>query len=271
MFFLASKIFWILAAPLNFLWILILIGLVYGIIKHHQINKILFVALWAFIILGALPVGYNLVVLIERQYQRPVTMPDNVDGIMVLGGGFNAELSHMTGMMVANNDINRVVDFVDLAQKYPEAKLVYSGGSGRIFHQGKGESPIAAAYLRLSALDEGRVVYEEASRNTYENIVNTKKMVAPQKGEVWIVVTSKFHIPRTMGIFKKQEWDVTPYPSSPITTGEYRILPVGFNVSANFKLLDTGLREVFGCVIYYIFGKSAFVLPLSPLKSEESA
>lgn len=270
MFFLASKIFWAIAAPLNLLWILILIGLIYGFIRRSRPNKILSFSLVAFLILGALPIGYNLVVLIERQYQRPMPMPDKVDGIIVLGGGFNAELSHMTGMMVANGDINRVVDFIDLAQKYPKAKLVYSGGSGRLLHQDKGESPIAAAYLKLSAIDESRVIYEGASRNTFENIINTKKMVLPQNGEVWILVTSKFHIPRAMGIFEKQGWKVIPYPSSPMTTGEYRILPLGFDVSQNFKLLHMGLREIFGCVIYYIWGKSAFVLPLSPLKSKES-
>ena len=270
MFFYLSKIFWAVASPLNFIWILCLFSLIYALIKRQKINKASLIAIYSFLILGFFPVGPNIIVLLERQYERPAVMPDKADGIIVLGGGFNAERGHITGMMTANSGINRAIDFVDLAMKYPKAKLVYSGGSGTIFHQDKGETAIAEKFLKLTAIDKGRVIYEHKSRNSFENVKNSKKLVKPSRDEQWIVVTSMFHMPRVMGVFKAQEWDVLPYPSSPLTVGEYRILPHGLEVEHNFMLLTKGVKELIGGVIYYFSGKSAFILPFSPLKSLES-
>lgn len=268
MFFLLSKLFWVIISPLNFVWIVIFIGFVYGLVtKRQQINTLLMAGVFLFLTLGILPVGYNLMVFLERQYDRPARLPDKVDGIIVLGGGFNAELAHQTGMMVANGEINRVIDFVALGQKYPKAKLVYSGGTGKVFYQELGESPIAKEFLKLTAIDEGRVIYEEKSRNTYENIMNSKEVVKPMAGEVWVVVTAFSHMPRAMGIMKKLDWPAIAYPSSPKTLRQYRWLPAGLDVSNNFYLLGNAIKEGIGSVVYYFSGKSAFLLPLSSLDS----
>ncbi len=270
MFFYVSKIFWTLAKPLNFIWLLILLGLVYQCIKNKQWpNKMLSFGMLLFLFLGVTPVGYNMLVFLETRYERPSVMPTKVDGIIVLGGGINAEMSHMTDMLVANADVTRVSEFVGLGKKYPTAKMVYSGGSGRIFHQDKGESAIAAQFLQLSAIDEGRIIYERKSRNTHENVKNSKEIVKPQEGEVWMMVTSMFHTPRSVGIFDKQGWEVVPYPSSPKTTGQYTVMP-SFDVNLNFKLLSIAVREYIGCIVYYFSGKSTFLFGRSALKSHES-
>ena len=61
-------------------------------------------------------------------------------------------------------------------------------------------------------MDVGRVIFERESRNTYENVVNSKAMVHPAPGEVWLLVTSAFHMPRAVGIFRAQDWPVVAYP-----------------------------------------------------------
>lgn len=257
-----------MASPLNFLWILILLGSVLHLFKQGKINRLLALGLVLFLTLGVLPVGHNLMAFLERQYQRPVPMPSHVDGIIVLGGGFDTVRRGQTGMMAANNSVTRVMDFVALAQKYPKAKLVFSGGSGNILYKGKiKEADSAAEFFELTDIRHRAVLYERESRNTFENVKNTKVLISPQKGEIWIVVTSASHIPRTMGVFAEQGWDVLPYPSGPKTDLKYKLIPSEFNVERSFSLLTSAIKEFIGSAIYYFSGKSAFLLPVSSLKS----
>ena len=53
---------------------------------------------------------------------------------------------------------------------------------------------------------------ERQSRNTYENAVFSKAMIAPKPGERWLLVTSAYHMPRSVGLFRKAGFPVEPYP-----------------------------------------------------------
>ena len=269
MFFYLSKIFWMIATPLSFIWVLVIIGFGLRYWKKALGNQLLAVTAALFVIIGFLPIGYNMMVLLERQYERPSPMPPNIDGIIVLGGAFNSTLSDKTGMMSANGNINRMIDFVDLANKYPKVKLVFAGGSSSMHTPERKEADDAKDFLKIIGMNTNNIIFERESRNSYENIKNSYDLLKPKPNEKWIVITSSFHMPRVIGIFKQQKWNVIPYPSGPKTDGHYKIFPKPFGVVGSFFMLGKAMKEFIGSAIYYVSGKSSFVFPLSPLRSEK--
>ncbi len=261
MFFALSKIFWALAQPLNALCLLALVGFAVRFFRPRAGQGIMMAALAGILFFGITPVGPWAVTWLERQYPTPETLPAKIDGIIVLGGAFESYLTQKTGHIVANGDIERVFCFVAIAKAHPESKLVFSGGSGDILNPDARESEDAKAFFKLAGLEGREILYETKSRNTYENAFYTKEMVEPKAGQEWVVVTSAFHMPRTMGIFGALGWPVTPYQCDPKTDGTYGFFNRLPNVTANFTALNIAIKEMIGLIVYYATGKSAFILP----------
>lgn len=268
MFFTFSKIFWVLATPLNAILILTAVGLTLLYFKKTIGKRLLIFVAWTFLALGTLPFGYNLMVFLERQYDIPKQMPENVDGIIVLGGAFNSYLSEKTGRVAVNSNISRMMDFVALSKQYPDAKKVFSGGSGNILRPERKEADDAIEFLEMLGFDSGDFIFERTSKNTYENAVFSKELLNPKPSETWIVITSDFHMPRTVSVFDKLNWNIIPYPTGMKTSGEYRLMPLNFNGVGNFFFLSQGLKEIIGVGVYYLTGKSSLFFPYAPIKSQ---
>lgn len=261
MFFVASKIFWALAQPLNAFCLLALIGLAARAVWPKEGQGIMNFALILILVFGVVPVGPMALTWLERQYPTPRALPDKIDGVIVLGGGFDSYLTQTSGHIVANDNVDRAFCFVEIAKKHPGAKLVFSGGSGDILHPDAMESLDARLFFHLSGLDSAKIIYETQSRNTYENGYYTKEMVKPKAGENWVLVTSAYHMPRSVGIFEKLDWKVIPYQCDPRTNGSYSIGGSLPNVTGNFSALNIALREIIGLIVYNLTGKSAFIIP----------
>lgn len=252
--------------PLNAIWLFLAAGISIRLWKKKLGNRIIIITSIIFVTFGFLPIGYNLLVFLERQYDVPSTMPENVDGIIVLGGSFNSYLSEKTGRIAVNSNISRMVDFVALSKKYPNAKKVFSGGSGNILRPDRKEADDAKQFLNMLGLNGENFIYERESKNTYENASFSKKLLKPKKSENWMIITSDFHMPRTMAVFKQLNWDVIPYPTGAKTTGEYKMLQNNFNVIGNFFFLHKAVKEIIGVGVYYLTGKSALLFPYPPIK-----
>lgn len=263
MFFVLSKIFWALAQPLNALCILGAAGVLVRFRWDLAGQRMMSAALTGIVILGLLPVGPLLLTYLETRYPAPAHLPAKIDGLIVLGGAFEAQASRQTGKIVANDNIERAICFADLAKQHPEAKLVFSGGPGDIKHPDAMEAEAAKEFFKLAGLDAREIIYEQKSRNTYENILYSMQTLGPKNSENWVVTTSAFHMPRTMGIFEQFGWRVIPYQCDTRTDGEYGSVLTFPNVAANFGMLHLALREILGSIIYYVTDKSAFILPPS--------
>ena len=92
MFFVVSKIFWTLAQPLNALCLVALLGWLVRLRNkwEHAGQALMNFALGAILIFGILPIGPLLMTYLERQYPTPRALPAKIDGIIVLGGAFEA-------------------------------------------------------------------------------------------------------------------------------------------------------------------------------------
>ena len=60
-------------------------------------------------------------------------------------------------------------------------------------------------------MDTQRIIFENTSRNTYENILFSKDIVNPTKNENWLLITSAFHMKRAILVGKRHEWNFIPY------------------------------------------------------------
>ncbi len=259
MFFIASKIVWMLLSPLALVLALFLVGIASLLVSFTRTAVFfIFTAIVIFCMLGLLPVGPDLLAGLENQYARPEKMPAKVTGIVVLGGSFETEFSQSHGFPIATQKIQRVLDGLRLAKAYPDAKLVFSGGEGSLFHQDHPESRDVQNFVKMYDLKPSQdIIFEDRSRNTLENLAFTRKIVNPKPGETWLLVTSAWHMKRALKAAQEAGWiDIVPYPTDYRTSGRMAGPEQMLNVRRNFDLADLALHEYAGLLAYDIVKKS---------------
>jgi len=252
MFFILSKIFWIVAAPSHWLGLLVLATALCLLFRMPRAAKACALAAVAILLvawLAAMPLARDL----ESRYPRP-SWPERVDGVLVLGGGYDSQLLRQRHAPQANDSAYRLVEGYAAARHYPQARLVFSGGSGLLGGASFPESDTARYIFTELGQDPARLILESRSRNTYENILFSKAIAKPRPGEVWLLATSAMHMPRAIAIARKLDWKMTPWPSD-FRTGPDSGRDI-WRVAENLGLLDYVVHEWVGLVAYRLSGKA---------------
>lgn len=258
-FFEFSKIFGFFVEPLNLLACLLLLALVLlwlgRVSGARRIFTTVVVLLFAVLLL---PIGDLLLNPLEQRF--PATpLPRKVDGIIMLGGAQRPMLTAAHHQPALNSAAERMTTFVALARQYPKARLVFSGGSGDIRHPNASEGETVRLFLTQQGLDTQRVIYESQSRNTYENVVNSHRLVSRKTNEKWLLVTSAADIPRAMGVFYKLGWQVIPVPCD--YNGMKPDWSPGMSLIERFTDLNRAVHEWVGLVVYYLTDKTERLFP----------
>lgn len=261
MFFPVSKILWFFATPSNLLITLSVVGVALLLLGWRRAGMTVSVlAVTGLVIFAASPAPRLLMRVLENRYP-PVAMndPGRVDGIIVLGG--SAHLRR--GQIKLNDAAARLTTAVTLARRYPEARVVFSGGDGRLIQLDRGAGEVDAVRLLLSqmGLEGDRIIFEDRSRNTRENAAFTRDLVTPARGERWLLVTSAFHMPRAAGVFQRERFYVTPYPVDYYTRDEAADFLPFHSFSSGLRLADLAVREWLGLTVYWLAGYTATWLP----------
>lgn len=262
MFFYLSKIFWFFAQPLNFS--ILLMGLTFIALILAWRRTAMLTAACAFLILGLgawTSLGAILMHPLEDRFQRPASLPERVDGIVVLGGGFEAGINLVRGGYELNSSGDRFVEAAILGARHPEAKVVVTGGAGTIILEGEADGTTAPKLLTRLGIGPERLILASQSRNTYENAVFTKEIVNAKPGETWLLVTSAFHMPRSVGLFRKAGFDVVPWPSDYRTSGRETIGIAQDNPQDSLQNTSMALREWMGLFVYWMTGRIDQLLP----------
>ena len=267
LFFVLSKVVWIVLRPESWLVVLLLGGLWALGRGHVRRARVWLLGLLGYVlILGVFPLGLWVLGLLEPapllRVSGPVTGP--VTGIVILGGAEDALLSAIHGQPVLNGAAERLMEGLALARAHPQARVIYTGGSGSLRHQAYAEATVAEEVLLRAGLASERLDVERASRTTWENAVRTEEMVRPAPGEIWLLVTSAFHMRRAQGAFCAVGWAVTPWPT------DYRSAPIAarmrWDLAKNLVDLNTGIKEWVGLLAYRLTGRwrdpSACTAPL---------
>lgn len=261
LFFYISKLVWLLVSPDSLIFILILVTLAFLYAGKQKIAKILLTTISGLLILIAFfPVGEWLLFPLESRFQTNPQLPDKVDGIIVLSGAEATELSHLWEQVELGAAAERDFMFVTLAKKYPKAKLAFTGGTGSLINQEYKAADVAEKLFKELGFDIKRIIFERESRNTYENVVYSKKIIKPMENENWVLITTSWHMPRSVGIFCKTDWPVIPYPVDH-QTKKGNLFRVDFNLSGNLNTLRTAIKEWIGLFAYYLSDKTTSFFP----------
>lgn len=210
--------------------------------------------------LALFPVGEWLLYPLEAKFSPPPELPEKVDGIIVLSGPEDAIRADIWNQVELLDGAERDLAFLKLAKRYPNAKLVFTGGSGSMLHQQYKGADVAKLLFQEQGLDVSRILFERNSRNTFENAVLSKAKAKPEDGETWILITSAYHIPRSIGIFCKLDWPAIPYPVDHRTRpGD--LFRIELDLSGHLAEFKTAMREWMALLGHYVTGKTMSLVP----------
>jgi uncharacterized SAM-binding protein YcdF (DUF218 family) len=261
MLFIVSKTIGFFTAPSNLFVCLGLAGLLLGLTRWRRFGRgLTIVSLVLLVVAGLSPLGNWLIAPLEDRFPAWDPGRGAPDGIVVLGGAITPELSAARGTAYLNEAAERITAAAALARTYPQARIIYSGGTGR-FISGKGvEAEIAAGLFESIGLPRDRLILEGRSRNTVENAEFSLALAAPKPGERWLLVTSAYHMPRAMGIFRAAQFPVEAYPVDWRTAAADDLFPFE-TVSAGLRRTDTAVKEWVGLMGYWLTGRSQALFP----------
>jgi uncharacterized SAM-binding protein YcdF (DUF218 family) len=266
--FVLGKLVWVLLQPGNLLLLVLLAGILLFLIFRSRRGKVLVgLSALGFLLLAVAPIGPALLLTLEERFPRPAALPERIDGILVLGGAVDPALSLAYGETVFNSSVARVLAGIALARRHPEAELALVGGEGGFVSVGLAESRATLAFVVAEGIAPARVVLEERSRSTRENAIYASKMIRPKPSQVWVLVTSAYHMPRAFASFAAVDWPVIAYPV------DYKIDPRA-GLRADFNLLD-GLgtttlagKEWAGLLGYWLKGWTRELFPAPAIQSQ---
>jgi uncharacterized SAM-binding protein YcdF (DUF218 family) len=262
LFFVLSKVVGFFALPSNDILSIGLIGLALMRTRFARAGRGLVAAsIILFAGFGLLPLGKVLIEPLEDRF--PPWDPARggaPDGIVVLGGAIDPESAATRGAADLNEAAERITVVAELARKFPSARILYSGGSGRLFG-GAAEAQFAGALIETFGVPESRLILEDQSRNTAENAIFSLRLAIPKPGERWLLVTSAYHMPRSMGAFRKAGFAVEAYPVDYRTRGAVDLLIPFDDVAAGLRRTDTATREWAGLLAYWLTGRSSELFP----------
>jgi uncharacterized SAM-binding protein YcdF (DUF218 family) len=260
MFFVLSKIFEFVGSPTQVALAILALGAALAYTRYSKWGRRLTTLSAVLLLLMAYgPVGHMITVPLETRFPA---QPDDIDpppdGIVVLGGSLSDALNPRHDHPTFSGSAERVTAPLELLQRYPKARLVFTGGSGSLLGSSSPEAQLVRRFWRAVGLDQGDVVYEDRSRNTFENALFTRDLVKPKQGERWLLITSAMHMPRAVGVFRETGFPVIAYPVDFHTNGEFWRQgppPDGQGV------VDSAVHEWLGLVAYRLTGKTAALFP----------
>ena len=221
----------------NFLPLLLVVGVVLQWTRWRRLgNRLAAVVAVSFLAIYFLPIDEWVRAPLEDRYHRPA-WPQHVDGVLVLSGGQN-----------------RIVAGAELARRYPDAKVIYSGGVAPFERPENAEVRVAPAAFERLGVEPSRLTFETRSRNTWESLVYSQKLAKPQPGETWMIVTSGIHMPRAMGIAAKLHWHVLPWPSGFVPV-RAQGMAWDSSVAGRLVQIEGAIHEWAGLAAYRVMGR----------------
>ncbi|MES2463268.1 MAG: YdcF family protein [Armatimonadota bacterium] len=206
------------------------------------------------------PVGVLLLGPLENRFPK-IQPPQQITGIIVLGGAIRASQSKNRDTISLNFRAERMLAFVKLAIRYPNAKLVFSGGAGGLQAQSANEADEARKLLVGLFPSRKNIIFEDRSRNTRDNALFSKDLVRPLPSERWLLITSAADMPRAVGCFAKLKWDVIPYPVDYHTGLDTWS---GQGLVQGFEQINWAVHEWIGLVYYRLRGWTPSIFPGPP-------
>ena len=262
MFFVLAKTVGFFSAPSNVLVSLTLFGVLLMATRFVRAGRRIAVfAVIALAICGLTPFGNAIILPLEERFPAWDASRGPPAGIISLGGALDTVVSPVRDEVALNEAAERMTAVAELARRFPQARIVFSGGSGRLILEGVSEASLAARLFESFGIAKERITLEDKSRDTLENARFTRELVQPRPGERWLLVTSAHHMPRSVGLFRSEGFPVEAYPVDYRTRGAIDLLRFFSTVGDGLRRTDTAAREWVGLLVYRLTGRTAELFP----------
>lgn len=257
LFFWLSKLIWLLISPDS---LIILLTLASFILLLRGSNRyaawMLGTVVSLMTLIALLPLGDWMLNPLETRYPANPALPNKIDGVILLGGAEIAHHSHLWNQVELGSAAERDLAFMKFLRAYPDARFVFTGGSGKLVDNEFKESEVARMLLLDHGFDISNIIFEDQSRNTYENAKLAYDLIHPGPDENWILITTAWHMPRAMGVFQTSGWPVIAYPVDHYTYPDEHFR-LTLNFAGNLSILKTAIKEWIGLAAYWATGKLA--------------
>ncbi len=218
---LLQTVLWTVFIQTDIIFLLLLLLGVYLLPKRRQAKRgqrlILISSLW-FAVVTFTPLPYFLAQSLENRFPRLVRIPSDVDGIIILGGGFDRGIVATRGVPGYHETIGRLIESVKLIKGDPHIPVYFTGG-GVVIPGAPAEAQLASEFFTAMGIAPERIIYEDRAKDTLENARHLAGHLKPNPQQKWVLVTSAIHMPRSVGLMRKVGFNVIPYPVDYHTKG----------------------------------------------------
>lgn len=262
MFFYASKIIGALIFPSSLIALSLIAGMVLTLTgwAPRWGRRLLLAGVVLLIVCGLSPLGNWMVLPLEQRFARG-ELPEKVAGIVLLGGFESPGISRDRGELALNEAAERLTEGILVALKRPQARVIFTGGDGSLIREQRSAAGPIATYLETIGIARERIVLEDQSRTTHENAAFLAGMLAPKPGERYVLVTSAFHMPRSVATFRRNGFDVVAWPVDYRTRGAGDVWEGFSSIPGGLERVDLAFKEWIGLVAYRLTGRSAELWP----------
>jgi uncharacterized SAM-binding protein YcdF (DUF218 family) len=241
--FFFGKIAWLIAQPLSLAFIFTVLALSFVWFRWKRTAllcsllaiSIMFVTLFT-------STGAWALQKLEARYVRG-ELPAQLSCVIVLGGAIDLEASAGRGSIEMNQSADRFIEAARIAHMHPETRIVVSGGDGSFSARYKGDAELAGNFFESMGLLKDRILAEKTSRNTAENVENIKALLSENGLSNCLLITSAYHMPRSVALFEKAGVSVQPWPVDYRTSGQVAWKIDFTQPTLNAQLTSTAMRE----------------------------
>ncbi len=263
MFFYASKIISPLIWPSSIITILLIAGTVLLLAGRgvRWGRRILASGVALLLICGLSPLGNWLLLPLEQRFARG-PLPDDLTGIIILGGFETGPITRSRNMLTTNEAAERLTESILVAKARPQAKVIFTGGDAALI--GSTDNGIASEigrYLTAVGIAPERLVLEGASRTTHENALFLARLLTPVPGQRYLLVTSASHMPRSIATFRAKGFDVQAWPVDYRTNGWDDLTTFFDAIPAGLIRVDAAFKEWVGLLAYRLSGRTSALWP----------
>lgn len=247
MFFIFSKLLLFLILPLTWISVFLIVALV---AKKPSLKRRSLIIAAILLLIFTNPFLLNSFARLWDIKPVPLKKTGSYSSVIVLGG-FSGEDADGKGFF--NTAADRFIQGLKLFSEKKADHILISGGNGNLINDGFTESGWTYTQLREFNVPDSSILLEDKSRNTIENAAFTKKVLADKHLQPpYILVTSAFHMRRSLGIFKNAGLDVIPYPCNYFAgNGKFTVTELLPDVSMLAKW-EIYIKEVFGVAVNLI-------------------
>ncbi|MFV0431307.1 MAG: YdcF family protein [Alphaproteobacteria bacterium] len=251
-----------LGDPISILLIILFLAIIFLFMNRRRLALILMnISFWCFVGIILFDPGQLIFKYLEDRFPKEEVSGD-IAGFIILGGIVDSLGTEDRGQLLLSDRAERLTVIPEIMHQYPQSKVIFTG-AGKKGSEGK----YAVKYLNDIGFDGSKLLIEGESTTTQENALFTSKKYQPKEDENWYLVTSAWHMPRSIGVFKKMGWqDIKPWPVDYMTGNQYRRVH-RFNVGSRFYKISLALREIAGLTAYYFKGITDEWIPKGEISS----